>query len=227
MSNRTLAFPSRHVCFEAVAHKYNIYPMDGADHAAMRAKAYAYCRIDPSRKPRTLLIESRAHDPWERTVPRRIVNLEQLRRDLSRVAQELNLTVRAATFGDLDYCGQAHVVAGSAILVGVHGQGLSNTIFQRPGALTVELFHPWYGDRPDGHNTLAIAAGKLYVAAPFALSTCGQGTTYQDMQRWKFDKRCGTVVDGKALVQLLREPRVRGLIGTWPPYGNFEAGGVD
>lgn len=223
---------ARHVCFEATAQKLHVYPGDAADGAALRARAYAACGVvePPSEAPPRLadssyiLLEERGGG--EETGPtdkgggggkatRRVANAAELKSFLRRLAGPegfaLGGGLRAETFGRLDYCGQVRLVAGAAVLVGMHGQGLTNAIFMRRGTLLIELMHDHpsvraqllatrsgvgegrgeggRGPNPElGHQPMAVAQGWHYVATALAESNCSQG-------EWKFSAACPSHVN--------------------------------
>jgi len=53
--------------------------------------------------------------------------------------------VTGADFGRMDYLGQVRLMMDVDLLVGMHGAGLMNLVFLRPGAWVLEI---WGGDRP-------------------------------------------------------------------------------
>ena len=101
----------------------------------------------------------------------------------------------------LSYCEQVRLAGRSRLMVGVHGQGLSNGIFMPDDGLVVELFHGgarpyWRAFDNVGHQPLYRSAGRPYAAAPYAESACA-------MMQWKHDPRCASHVNTSRLVALL------------------------
>src|SRR5579862_2386607 len=76
-----------------------------------------------------------------------------------------DLGFRTVHFEQMSFEDQVRVSAGASAMIGVHGAGLSNLVFARPGALVIELapvfageqgLRPWY-------YQLASCNGKSYV----------------------------------------------------------------
>ena len=87
------------------------------------------------------------------------------------------------------------------ILLGVHGQGITNGLFMHDESLVVELFHG--GSRPYwtkfdnvGHQPLFLSGGRPYVAAPYAESSCS-------MMQWKHTPSCKSHINATRLVGLV------------------------
>lgn len=214
--------PQVHLCFEALAQKYAMYSADRRAFDDMRARSYAFCHVSPGREPSYILFESRSHEPWEGGT-RIVSNHREVRAALDRVAERFKLGVRIVTFGDMDYCGQVHAVAGARALVGVHGQGLTNAIFLRRGAALIELFSRHFTLRgpealTQGHVPLALAANMQY-AAGYVESTCAE------YLHWKFHRECASIVNTTELEHVLLPQVLRagsdmfGKKSAWPKRG--------
>lgn len=200
--------PPVQLCFEAVAQKFSRYSADQRAFDVLRERAYAYCHVSPHRETQYILFEVRTHEPyWRGTVngSRAVSNLAEVRGALERVAARFakdskKLAVRFATFGDLDYCGQVHLAAGARVMIGVHGQALSNSIFLRRNAALIELFHRSFRLGQDtGHLPIALAANMHYAA--------GHVDSCTEFGKWKFDSSCMSFVNTTDLEHVLL-PRV-------------------
>ena len=91
------------------------------------------------------------------------------------------------------------------ILLGVHGQGITNGIFMHDESLVVELFHggmqPYWRQFDNvGHQPLYLGAGRPYIAAPLAESECS-------MMRWKHAPLCPSYVNTTKVIDLLERAR--------------------
>ena len=117
---------------------------------------------------------------------------------LATYASRHGLTYRATAFAGLSYCDQVRLAASARVLVGVHGQGMTNGMFMGDDGLVVELFHPhWRSFDNVGHQPLYHGAGRPYVAAPYAHSRC-------PMMAWKHNPTCTSTVNATRLVELVR-----------------------
>ena len=187
--------------------RLHVYPGDRAAGEALRVGAYNHCGVPAvvTQPPSTLLVEWRGNGS-SRLLPKG-GELEGFLRGWARRAA---LTMRWVHFGSLRYCEQVRAVAGAATLVGLHGQGLTNSVFLRPSGLLVELFHSAQAAhlRPPpgqdahvelGHQPLAVAHGMHYVAAAVVHTNCS--SRYQ----WTYSAACSTEVDVPALARALGE----------------------
>lgn len=132
---------------------------------------------------------------------RQTENPIEVRSALDAYAKRVGLTLRVTSFGGMSYCEQVRLAARARILVGVHGQGITNGQFMPDDGLVVELFHG--GRRPYwtefdgvGHQPLFLGGGRPYVAAPLAESSCA-------MMQWKHTPSCKSYVNATRLVGLL------------------------
>lgn len=220
LSSRSLLPPAtnaRFVCFETTVEKLVTDAVDRDSLAWMRARAYAHCGVPQdveraarssggSRRPgeRLLLLilrgESQLGD--RPTTARQVANADELRSALSAYAVARGLRLEVTSFGGMDYCAQVRLAAAASVLIGVHGQGITNGQFMRDDSLVVELFHG--GARPHwrafdnvGHQPLYLGAGRPYVAAALAESECG-------MMQWKHSPKCRSYVNVSKLRSILR-----------------------
>ena len=215
ISASSSASAARFVCFDATVEKLVTDPVDRDDVAWLRARAYAACDVPAARdesKPRLLLLLLRGDTTLgdKPSTARQVVNGGELRATLTEYASELGLRLHATAFAAMSYCEQVRLAADSSILVGVHGQGITNGQFMRDDGLVVELFHGgrrpyWRAFDNVGHQPLYLGAGRPYVAAPYAESSC-------EMMRWKHAPECKSFVNASRLVGLMRQVRKRGLL---------------
>ena len=117
---------TRYVCFEATVQKIHVYPGDREDGAALRQRAYAACGVESAPAPwyrRYIVLEERGERTKGGKATRRITNGAQLRAWLDALSARLGLWggVRAEELGRLSYCGQVQLMAGAAMLIGMHG----------------------------------------------------------------------------------------------------------
>ena len=107
--------------------------------------------------------------------------------------RERCLRFRVVVFSELDYCGQVRACSSARVLIGVHGQGLSNSIFLREEAVVVELTTPkvkvvaGYGNQP-----LAEALGMRYAEGRLAE---GPDEKRCGITNWKIDPTCPSYVN--------------------------------
>ena len=200
---------TRYVCFEAIGEKVDIYTGDWDDRAALRASALHYCELPADEAPAELVLEVRGE---ANTTTRRVANRRQLSSFLSAVARASCLTFREVVFSALDYCGQVAAVARARILVGIHGQGLSNSIFLHPDALLVELFAPSLGSVAAalGHQPLALSGGMRYLGLQLAEPSreSGEHCAHSGGLAWKLDPRCTSFVNVSKLSRRLDDARL-------------------
>ena len=102
------------------------------------------------------------------------------------------------------------------LLVGVHGQGITNGQFMGDDGMVVELFYPhhWRSFDMVGHQPLYRGAGRPYMAAPLAESSCS-------MMEWKHNPKCPSYVNTSRLEMALNTAR-RVLGHAWPAAGPKE-----
>ena len=208
----TVAPNSKYVCFEAIGEKVDIYSGDRDDRTALRASALRYCKLPAEEPPGELVLEVRGET---NTTTRRVVNRRQLSNFLSGVARAACLTYREVIFSALNYCGQVAAVARARILVGIHGQGLSNSIFLHPDALLVELFAPNLGpvgggSAALGHQPLALSGGMHYLGLQLAepVRDSGEHCAHAGGLAWKLDPKCTSFVNVSKLGSRLDAARV-------------------
>ena len=123
------------------------------------------------------------------------------RQPANRRRERLALKFRAVVFSELDYCGQVRAVANAKLLIGIHGQGLSNSIFLHPRAVLVELITPkaktvaGFGNQP-----LAEVLGMHFIGARLAegpeREECG-------ILNWKVNPNCPSYVNVSKLEAVL------------------------
>jgi hypothetical protein len=214
---RATAAP-KYTCFEALLEKLVTDPVDRDDLRWLRRRAHLHCghggggaaqSDDEGRRPDLLLLILRGDSSLgdRPTTARQVDNAAELRRALTSFARARGLRFAATSFGGMSYCEQVALAARARILVGVHGQGITNGQFMGDDGLVVELFHGGaqpYWSRFDyvGHQPLFLGAGRPYVAAPLAESAC-------PMMRWKHVPSCRSFVNGTKVVQLLEEVTAR------------------
>ena len=202
--------PARTVCFDALAEKVKAYSGDRDDLSAMRVRAFDYCGVPRDTVPSELVLEVRGRS---NSTSRRVSNAAELSVFLEEYARrELCLRYSEVVFSTLDYCGQVRAVAKAKMLVGIHGQGLTNAVFLHPDAVLVELFTAAYGTNIDGlgHQPLAMGSGihylALMIAEPPATKECGGGARGSFMG-WKLNPRCPSHVDVPKLKEGLSRAR--------------------
>lgn len=228
------SWPPRYVCFDTAIEKLVTDPVDRGSLSWLRARAYEHCQVpavpavafsalaasassptppsssasspSSSPPPRLLLLLLRG-DPTLGDKPstaRQVANSEELRRAMHGYALERGLQLHVTAFAGMSYCEQVRLVAAAKVLVGVHGQGITNGQFMGDDGLVVELFHGgarpyWRAFDNVGHQPLYLGAGRPYAAAPLAESSC---TT---MMQWKHQPSCKSYVNTTRLLQLLRQ----------------------
>lgn len=201
--------PPRYVCFDAMIEKLVQDPADRSDLAWMRARAYAHCRVDAEAKaargsPRLVLLILRGEESLgdKPSTCRQVANPSELRDGLGRYASERGMRLHVTAFAGMGYCEQVRLAASAAMLVGVHGQAITNGQFMRDDGVVVELFHGgvkpfWRAFDNVGHQPLFLGAGRPYVAAPLAETRCG-------MMQWKHLPSCKSYVNVSKLYEVLR-----------------------
>jgi hypothetical protein len=191
---RVPAGRARYVCFAATVEKLVTDPVDRDDLAWLRARAYTACAVPghPRRSSSTsgdshsashrqaaadahtaasdgrrllLLVlrgDVRLHD--RPSVARQMGNGDAVTRALDAFAASVGLRLHTTAFAGMSYCEQVRLVASAQMMVGIHGQGLTNGQFMPDDGLVVELFHG--GERPHwsafdnvGHQPLFVGAG--------------------------------------------------------------------
>ena len=196
--------PPRFVCFDAMVEKLVQDPVDRSDLAWMRARAYAHCGVEAA-TPRLLLLILRGEESLgdKPTTCRQVANPLELRHGLEKYASERGLRLHATAFAGMRYCEQVRLAASAQLLVGVHGQAITNGQFMRDDGVVVELFHGgtkpfWKAFDNVGHQPLYLGAGRPYVAAPLAETRCG-------MMQWKHQPSCKSYVNVSKLAEVLRQ----------------------
>jgi hypothetical protein len=96
-----------------------------------------------------------------REVTRRIANEEPLIEALR--AADGCFEVRAVDFAEIEYVEQMRLVRESAVLIGVHGAGLTNVMWLPPSAAVVEIF-PQPPPQPTCFENIATWLGLRYAA---------------------------------------------------------------
>lgn len=104
---------------------------------------------------------------------RKVANEAALGVSLARVATNTRAHVIAVDFAQLNFAQQLLLVRYSSVLVGVHGAGLSHTLFLAPGAGLIELVPPEYSARIH-FKYFAAWNGRAYVPVPIGSET-GRG----------------------------------------------------
>lgn len=200
------------VCFMAAAEKLLTDTGDREDFQALRRRAYSRCGIHPPAPPpaeRYVLLVLRGEPDLQDSpsTARQIANPHEVQETLKQFAASTfgPIPVRTTAFARLSYCEQVRLAAGARLLVGVHGQGITNGQFLRNDAWALELFHGgkhpyWSSLEHIGHQPLYRAAGLRYMAAPLAESDCR-------MMEWKFDPRCKSYINPTRLHAVLNELR--------------------
>ena len=144
--------PPRFVCLEAAAEKLTSWPTSRADLGAVRAAAYAHCGIPtstaeaPSERLLLVLLRGNVSLGDSARTPRQVANTAELLHFARRYAStELGgALVHATAFAGQTYCDQVRLVARARMLIGLHGQGLTNGQFMREDGVLVEIFYRGY-----------------------------------------------------------------------------------
>lgn len=194
----------KYTCFDATVEKLVTDPVDRDDLSWLRRRAYLHCGLDEFQRPDVLLLILRGDVSLgdRATTARQVENAAELKRASSTYAAGVGLRFMITSFGGMSYCQQVALAARSRILIGVHGQGITNGQFMQDDGLVVELFHG--GAHPHwslfdyvGHQPLYHGAGRPYVAAALAESTC-------EMMRWKHAPSCRSYVNTTMVIDVMR-----------------------
>jgi hypothetical protein len=226
------SWPPRYVCFDSAIEKLVTDPVDRESLSWLRARAYEHCQVpavptasfsaagasssspappssssspSSSPPPRLVLLLLRGDQTLgdKPSTARQVANPDELRRALHRYALERGLRLHVTAFAGMSYCEQVRLVAAAKVLVGVHGQGITNGQFMADDGLVLELFHGgarpyWKAFDNVGHQPLYLGAGRPYAAAPLAESSCAT------MMQWKHQPSCKSYVNTTRLLHLLR-----------------------
>jgi hypothetical protein len=114
-------------------------------------------------RPSVKLIQRRGKTEVDHTGARVLRGLEQLEAVLKEAHQRQTITFLGTShLEDATFAEQVCTFAEVSILVGVHGQALSNMLWMETGSVVVELMHTaewWYSD-------LARAKGVHFIGLP-------------------------------------------------------------
>lgn len=206
ISNRTLPADNAVWCFEGLVTKYLTYSSDERDVARLREAVYAYCRVPQDKEPSYLLVESRSREPWDRATTRRWANLQEMLDVLRPWAATHRMSVRVVTFSDLSFCGQVHVVSSARVFLGVHGAGLTNSVFMRDGQLLIEILRRSWSYEQEGlaYQPLRLMSNQPYLAIRAVDSTCASENFAREKGNWKFRPKCLSLVNVSRLAAELR-----------------------
>ena len=232
-SNNPSPAAPKYVCYESALEKLVTWPADRDDLAFVRQRAYEYCGVATaaekkparasdctkslfSRCERLLVLILRGFPPDSPSTARQIANPSDVQKALGEYARTIGLTLHVTSFSGMTYCEQVRLVSAARILVGVHGQGITNGQFMADDGLVVELFHG--GSRPYwtkfdnvGHQPLFLSGGRPYVAAPYAESSCS-------MMQWKHTPSCKSHINATRLVGLV----AAAMEAVAPPHAKVE-----
>lgn len=152
--------------------------------------------LDLTRTPLVTMIFRRdylAHPRLQDMRASRKISNEPL---IAQVLQKVNRHAKSAhvlgvDFAKLTVVQQLLLIRYSSILVGIHGAGLSYTVFLQPGAQVLELMPPEYSGRPH-FQYFAAWAGREYTVMPVGPE---QGSTGHFVDGVRFETILNQLID--------------------------------
>jgi len=133
----------------------------------------------PRRTPNVMLVHR------DTSTQRHLIHGEQALADCSAIAT----CVECCDFHNLDLHGFLSFMREQDVLVGVHGSGMTNVIYARPGALLIDLI-----DKVDASiwahkfRAMSEAAGGSFVAQPSTYPAADLGQARQVIRDWAMNR---------------------------------------
>ena len=113
---------------------------------------------DPKLPQVTLVLRKRTP---QRNIGRILANEAEIITSLQQLANSKKIRFLAVDLAELTMREQLEITSATDILIGVHGAGLSHSIFLQPEAILIEI-HPLYRQHRHFRNAARLS-GKLYM----------------------------------------------------------------